>query len=1007
MASPRRVPFHVSLMSVILGFVAVAAVVTLVLVIAVADRSVDATADQLFTAAGELAGERTASRFRSAADLAMTGARIGELTAPVQDPLEHPARPFFLESLQWNEDLYSVYIGRESGEFFQVINTRGNPRILEEHDAPEGTVFLLRTIATASSEERIETWAFVGADGTGSTGTHRTIEGEYDPRMRPWYRAAVARSDRGVSLSEPYLFHSLGAPGITLSRTLIDGTGVFGVDMTLESLQEFALTQQISPHGGILVADPAGRIVASHPALATLFDGTGTDDAEGARIGTAFPRLPDVVQDLPADTGHRIAEEGWIALRREISTVDGAPWTVVAAAPVDDFLAPFRMIRTRIVWATILLLLAAIPVVLLLARSMTRVLTALAGEAARVRDLDFAGTGPVQSSIIEFHRLGLGFHAMKERLRSRTRDLNASLDRLSKIIDLNIAISAEQNIDRLSELILQGARELAHADGGSLYLINNEAHTLEFVIVLNDSLGFAQGGTSGSPVTLPSVPLFDVEGNPNEHNVVSHTVHHEQTVNIADAYNAGGFDFSGTRRFDEANGYRTQSILTVPLKPRGSDIIGAIQLLNAKDPDTGETTTFSVEIQRFVEALSAGAATALYNRDLIEEQKRLFDAMIQLIAGAIDAKSPYTGGHCARVPEIALMLAAEAERSGKGTLQAFHFNGDSDLRAFRIGAWLHDAGKVTTPDYVVDKATKLETIYNRIHEIRTRFEVLLRDARIERHEAVLAGADPGTEDARLARTEAELHEEYAFIAECNLGGEYMAPEHLERLKEIARRRWMRHFDDSIGLSWSEQQRRNETGPVTLPVEEHLLADKEEHIIPRTDDFYRQYERFGFTIPVPEHLYNLGEVYNLSVGRGTLTAEERFKINEHVMQTILMLDRLPFPRALENVPEYAGTHHETLDGSGYPRQLTEESLSIPARIMAIADIFEALTASDRPYKKAKPLSVAIGILAKFKEEGHIDPELFDLFLESGVYRKYAERHLRPEQVDEVDISRYVG
>jgi len=1001
----RRVPFHVSLMSVILAFVLVATLVTVTLVIVVSDRSVETTAGRLFTAAGELAGERTGSRFRSAADLAMTGARIAELSDPVQDPLDHPAIPFFLESLRWNEDLYSVYVGRESGDFFQVIDTRGDTRILGEHDAPAGTEFLLRGISTSPTGDRVETWAFVGTDGTTMTAPRRVTDAEYDPRQRPWYRAAEARTDGGVSLSEPYLFHSLGAPGITLSRMLVDGSGVFGVDMTLESLQEFAMTQGISPRGGVLVADPAGRIVASHPNLDPLLRDNVADGSSD--VGSAFPRLPGAIRDLPTDSGHRIAGDRWIALRQQIPTVGDAPWTVVAAAPIDDFLAPFRHIRTRIVWAAVLLLLAAAPIVLVLSRSMTRVLAALAGEVARVRDLDFATTGPVRSSILEFHQLGLGFHAMKERLRSRTRDLNASLDRLSKIIDLNIAISAEQNIDRLSELILQGARELSRADGGSLYLINNEARTLEFVIVLNDSLGFAQGGTSGSSVTLPPVPLFDAEGNPNEHNVVSHTVHHEQTVNIADAYNAGGFDFSGTRKFDEANGYRTQSVLTVPLKPRGSDIIGAIQLLNAKDPDTGETTTFSGEIQRFVEALSAGAATALYNRDLIEEQKRLFDAMIQLIAGAIDAKSPYTGGHCARVPEIALMLAAEAERADKGTLRDFRFDGDSDLRAFRIGAWLHDAGKVTTPDYVVDKATKLETIYNRIHEIRTRFEVLLRDARIERHEAVLSGADPAEEDAKLAAIEAELQEEYAFIAECNLGGEYMAPERLERLKEIARRRWMRHFDDSIGLSWSEQQRRDDTVPAPLPAEEHLLADKEEHIIPRTDDFYRQYERFGFTIPVPEHLYNLGEVYNLSVGRGTLTAEERFKINEHVMQTILMLDRLPFPPALGNVPEYAGTHHETLDGSGYPRQLTGEDLSIPARIMAIADIFEALTASDRPYKKAKPLSAAIDILAKFKEEGHIDPELFDLFLESGVYREYAERYLRPDQLDEVDIARYVG
>ncbi|MDA3951988.1 MAG: GAF domain-containing protein, partial [Spirochaeta sp.] len=679
----------------------------------------------------------------------------------------------------------------------------------------------------------------------------------------------------------------------------------------------------------------------------------------------------------------------------------------ITAAPVSDFLRPFTTIRNTIGIIAIILVLLSVPFVLAMTRSLSSVLTALAADAERIRNLDFSGSPPVRTSISEFHQLANGFAAMKTRLQGRTEELNDSLDRLEKIIDLNIAISAEKNIDRLSELILGGAQELSHADGGSLYLKNEAAGTLDFKIVLNDSLGFVQGGTSGNPVTLPSVPLYTEDGSPNEHNVVSHTVNNETTVNIPDAYNTSGFDFSGTRRFDESNGYRSQSFLTVPLKPRGSDIIGAIQLLNAKDPDSGKTIEFSGEIQRFVEALSAGAATALYNRDLIEEQKRLFDAMIQLIAGAIDAKSPYTGGHCARVPEIALMLAHQADGITTGPLGDFRFGSDQDWRAFRIGAWLHDAGKVTTPDYVVDKATKLETIYNRVHEVRTRFEVLLRDARIERYEAVLNGVEAAEADARLAQTERELHEEFAFVAEANLGGEFMAPERIERLQQIGERRWMRHFDDTIGLSWAEQQRQPPGDAPLLPVEEHLLADKPEHRIPRTGEFYTQYEKFGFTLPVPEDLYNQGELYNLSIGRGTLTAEERFKINEHVMQTIAMLDRLPFPASLKDVPEYAGTHHETLNGAGYPRQLTGDDLSMPARIMAIADIFEALTASDRPYKKAKPLSVAIDILAKFKADGHIDPDLFDLFLESGLYREYALKHLKPEQIDEVDISQYVG
>ncbi len=989
-------------MTVIILLVVVMTATTITAVVIVSGRSVRQTSQQLFDSAGTLAEERTTTILESSQLVATTAVTIPDLTVSISHDEVHPVFPFFTEHLRSNDNLYSLYIGRENGDFLQVIQTRGDERILESHNAPDETAFILRTIAGSPDGQegsRAQRWRFLDEEGTLLAYRDETAP-TYDPRDRMWYLDAASEDE--TILSEVYVFHSLQAPGITAARALPDGTGVLGVDVTLSSLQTFVRNERISPRGGIILADAEERILAFHNNIRRLLPKIDSETAS---------TVPDNLQD----TAER---EGWLLERRTWLSADDNAWTIIIGAPVSDFLGPYEMIRNRVIILAVVLLLTAIPLILWISRAMTRVLGDLAADASRIKNLDFSSESIARSSIIEFHQLAEGFTDMKSSLFTRTQDLNVSLDRLATIIELNIAISAEQNIDRLTELILEGARTISHADGGSLYILNEENRSLDFAIVLNDTLGFIQGGTSGTDVTLPPVPLYEKSGNPNEHNVVSYAVHHEKTVNIADAYNAGGFDFSGTRRFDETNGYRTESVLTVPLKPRGSDIIGAIQLLNAKDPQTGATVQFSEEIQRFVEALSAGAATALYNRDLIEEQRRLFEAMIQLIAGAIDAKSPYTGGHCARVPEIALMLAGEAERTGQGSLRDFHFSDADDRRAFRIGAWLHDAGKVTTPDFVVDKATKLETMYNRIHEIRTRFEVLLRDARIARHEAVIAGADPVEADARLNETERELHDDFAFIAECNEGGEYMAPERLERLREIARKEWQRFFDDSIGLSWEEKLRYDGTTDTEessddtpnkgrLPVTETLLADRKRHIIPRTDDFYRQYEQYRFAMDVPRHLYNLGEVYNLAVERGTLTAEERFKINEHVMQTIVMLDHLPFPTSLKNVPEYAGTHHEALNGTGYPRRLTGEDLSIPARIMAIADIFEALTASDRPYKKAKPLSVAIDILAKFKTDGHIDPELFDLFLTSGVYRRYAERYLKPEQLDEVEISRYVG
>ncbi|GAB6040873.1 HD-GYP domain-containing protein [Endothiovibrio diazotrophicus] len=393
---------------------------------------------------------------------------------------------------------------------------------------------------------------------------------------------------------------------------------------------------------------------------------------------------------------------------------------------------------------------------------------------------------------------------------------------------------------------------------------------------------------------------------------------------------------------------------------------------------------------------------------MVEDQRALFDAVVKLIAAAIDAKSPYTGGHCERVPEITNELARVACATREGPLADFDLDANG-WRELELAGWLHDCGKVTTPEYVVDKATKLETIYNRIHEIRTRFEVMLRDCRIDYLKARLAGEwEPGVLERAYEARVAQLHDDFAFVAECNIGGEFMDEGRVARLEAIGERRWRRHFDDRLGLSEGERKRLEGVPAPALPVEERLLGDKPEHIIPRSAENPLAYApgSHGFRIPVPESLYNLGELHNLRIPRGTLTAEERFKVNEHIIHTILMLDQLPFPAGIDGVGRIAGGHHETMIGSGYPRGLRREELPVQARILAIADIFEALTASDRPYKRPKSLSEALRIMASMRDGGHIDPDLFALFLTGGVYRHYAERYLSAEQIDFVEIDAYL-
>ena len=573
--------------------------------------------------------------------------------------------------------------------------------------------------------------------------------------------------------------------------------------------------------------------------------------------------------------------------------------------------------------------------------------------------------------------------------------LSEAREQLASLVENGLLLASERDRDKLLRHMLMAGKRICNADAATLYL-KTEGGGLRFALrSRSDSL----------PTT--EIPLIDPHtGRPDERHVCTHVALNKRSVLIDDVYAESRFDLSGTRHFDLESGYRTVSMLAVPMAPRGGEVIGVLQFINAADRASGKVVAFSPQDASFVEALAAQAAVALENHQLMAAQNELIDAMVRILAGAIDAKSAHTGGHCERVPQLAMMLAEEACRVDSGPLADFRFASPDEWREFRIGAWLHDCGKVTTPEHIVEKATKLEVIHNRIHEVRLRFEILRRDAEIARLQARLDGVAADVADAAFAAAARQLEDDFAFVAGCNIGGETLADAAIERLHAIAGRTWLRHFDDRLGLSNEELARVGLLPAEDLPALEPLLADKPHHLIPRPASPGLN-PSYGFKMKVPEYLYNQGELYNLCVARGTLTAEDRYKINEHIMQTIVMLEQLPLPKNLRRVPEYAGTHHETLRGSGYPRGLGREQLSVPARIMAIADIFEALTACDRPYKKAKTLSESIEILAQLKDNDHIDPDLFDLFLTSGLYRRYGERYLRPEQIDAIDIAAYVG
>jgi response regulator RpfG family c-di-GMP phosphodiesterase len=575
------------------------------------------------------------------------------------------------------------------------------------------------------------------------------------------------------------------------------------------------------------------------------------------------------------------------------------------------------------------------------------------------------------------------------------REVQARTAKLDMLIENGLLMSMTRERSTLIRHTLFEGQRLLHCDAASLYLVT-EQKTLRFVMRTRDD-----------EIASTEIPLYDAgTGQPNEHHVSTRSALRKQSILIDDVYQETRFDLSGTRQFDAHSGYRTVSMLTVPMAPRGGDVVGVLQFINKLDPTTGAITPFPSDLVPLVEALAAHAAVTLDNLQLLDARKAFVESLIHTIATAIDAKSPYTGRHSARVPELALMLAEAAHAANHGPLADFAFESEDEWHEFRVGAWLHDCGKITTPEYVIDKATKLETIYNRLHEIRMRFEVLLRDADLARWQAMANGVDAAQAQATFEACKAQLIDDFAFIAEHNIGEENMSPAQVARVRQISQTTWLRHFDDRLGLAHEELLRRQSRPEQPLPVREHLLADQPHHLIERTEADLPNPD-FGFKVDVPQHLYNQGEIYNLNVRQGTLTAEERYKINEHMIHGIMMLERMPFPKPLARVPEYAGTHHETLNGTGYPRKLGPDDLSVPARIMMIADIFEALTAADRPYKTPKKFSEALSILHSLKVKGHIDADLFDLFLTSGVHLQYAEKFLVPQQVDPVDINAYLG
>lgn len=881
--------------------------------------------------------------------------------------------PSFQAVLESDPSVFAAGIAYKNGDYLGFSGV-GSDYVREKYNAPEGSSFVAFYMKKTQAEPGFDPgtlYTIYYDEKLNEISRGPGKKTQLDPRLRPWYKQATETP----RATKPYLFFDSKIVGLSaMSKTPEPGVVVM-FDITLKNLSKTISKYQVTPSSEVVLINAEGQTFAYKDQKKIVVSQIGSTGEEKLQLANLSQLGSDVLSHM---SGNMEAKEQnfdfefnaqrWIGSARIVAKPGGVDLYALMLSPVDELLVDAIAIREQLILIALLALIIFIPIILFTAKRISTPLHILSKEAEAISRFNFDEMNSQGSFIREVDELDSAMEMMKSTI--------------NKFIKLINSLAGEQDLDVLLKTITEETMLISKSDAALIYLMDEQDDLLkaDFLCDKNSKIIATD--------ELPAINIADA------------------LMLLSDNHKSNIFELdknSENKLSPLLNLLAAESLtnIVLPLKNRNNEVIGLLCLVYGEN----KTVNHSANIE-FVEALSGFAAVTLESRQLFNMQEALLHAFIKLIAGAIDAKSPYTGGHCMRVPEITLMLAKAACESNDSEFKGFDLN-DEQWEELSIAGWLHDCGKVTTPEYVVDKATKLETIYDRIHEVRMRFEVLKRDAEIECWQKISHGANREETLLDLEKQNKELDDDFSFIAECNVGGEFMADEKIERLQRIAEKTWQRTLDDDLGLSWEELNRK-EKNNASLPVTEKLLADKKEHLIARSEsDKIPQDNPWGFNVDTPEYKYNRGELYNLSVKKGTLSEEERYMINGHMIQTIIMLNNLPYPKNLRNVPLIAGSHHETMDGKGYPKRLVMTEQPLTARMMVIADIFEALTASDRPYKKAKTLSESIRILSFMRKDNHIDSGLFDLFLSSGVYLEYAKKFLSPEQIDEVNIEDYLS
>lgn len=869
--------------------------------------------------------------------------------------------PLLTAALNDRPEMAALGVSYDTGDFF-IVRVINDTHMRLTFNAPDNTWFQVDNITSQPTGKRYiervffdKKLNFISRLNAGET--------SYDPRIRPWYTAAVDNPESAVT--DPYLYFFIRKVGITFSRRSANDQAVIAADIALDMLSSSVSKLPLSEDAQLVLMDMENNVLAyNHPAALIK---------EASNKSVRMTSLAELPANALKELGQRdhlpggnfdiaLDNQDWHGTLRTLTPAPNVSFQLLTIVPRERLLSSARTARDQAALLTLIITLLALPLIWFMAHRIAMPLRNLATQADLIQQLRLDTPMRSRSIVKEVDDLALTMSLMQKTL--------------FQFIQMIRQISAEEDYAKLLPLITNETLHSTDANGVILYLCNDGEQLL-----IPEQASFR----TGSHIKLePSSMQSGCQ--------LTRSLQTNQ-IEIRALAHSGCDALTGlTEQFESSI-----QVISIPLRTRKQEPLGILCLLVSEHSAANDSLAM-------VKAMADFGSMTLESRQHDVHQKALMSAFIELIAGAIDAKSPYTAGHCQRVPELTELLVQAACDSKAPAFRNYQLD-EKQWEALHIAAWLHDCGKVTTPEYVVDKATKLETIYDRIHEIRMRFEVLKRDTDIQYWQALAQGEDASQSEQQRNQTHKELEEEFTFIAQCNIGAEFMSPEKQQRLQQISQRQWLRTLDDRLGISIEEQQRKALYPAQPLPTLESVLADRPDHLIPFANaQHQQQYERFNLT--PGSYQFNRGELYNLSVQKGTLTQEERHIINDHIVQTILMLEQLPYPEHLRNIPQLAGQHHEKMDGTGYPFGLTRAQMPLSSRAMAIADIFEALTAADRPYKTPKKLSEAIRIMSFMCNDQHIDRELFELFLSSGVYLEYGQRFLAPEQLDDVDIQQYL-